>query len=142
MVAIPAHRPTDEGPAGSHPNPLPGMDHTRACPDPFSGKVLTGPAFKSKSWVSEDHMAIHIVTQVDGEELKITLSRDDAGNYVAEAARMVHGGPNPGTETPRLRVVDPVKEQALRSLFDALHRLAASRQRDPPGDDPGPPAAA
>jgi len=87
-------------------------------------------------------MAIHIVTQVDGEELKITLSRDDAGNYVAEAARMVQGGSAPGTETPRLRVVDPVKEQALRSLFDALHRLAASRHRDPLGDDPGPPAAA
>ena len=87
-------------------------------------------------------MAIHMVTRVDGEELRITLSRDDAGNYVAEAARLLQGDVASGIEVPRVRVVDPVKEQALRSLFDALHRLAAGRHRDPPGDDPGPPAAA
>jgi len=87
-------------------------------------------------------MAIHMVALVDGEELRITLSRDDAGNYVAEAARLLHGETAQGLEVPHVRVVDPVRELALRSLFDSLHGLASRRRGASSGDDPDPPPAA
>jgi len=73
-------------------------------------------------------MAIHMVTRVGGEDFRITLSRDDAGNYVAEAARLPRSGGAPGGEAPSLRVVDVVKERALTSLFDSLQRFAARPQ--------------
>jgi len=78
-------------------------------------------------------MAIHMEIEIAGEDYEVTLSRDEAGNYVAEAARLVSGGRR--AEAPRVRVVDGVKERALRSLFDSLHRLA-------PGASPGPDAPA
>jgi hypothetical protein len=82
-------------------------------------------------------MAIHMVTQVGGEDFKITLSRDDAGNYVAEAARLVQGGLLAGTIAPHVRVVDSVKERALSVLFDSLRR-----QTSEPTQGPDAPAAA
>lgn len=80
-------------------------------------------------------MAIHMEIEIAGEDYEVTLSRDEAGNYVAEAARLLRAGG--GAAAPRIRVVDGVKERALRSLFDSLHRVAAGA---PPGPDT--PAAA
>ncbi len=78
-------------------------------------------------------MAIHMVTQVAGEDFDVTLSRDDAGNYVAEAARLLQRENQAGTEPPRVRVVDAVKERAMTSLFDSLHRMTAGRTRPSSG---------
>ncbi len=84
-------------------------------------------------------MAVHMVTQVDGLEYRITLSRDDAGNYVAEAARCA-GGHADRSGLPSIRVLDSVKERALRTLFDALSRAASERASGKDGPDA--PAAA
>ncbi len=70
-------------------------------------------------------MAIHMELEIAGQDYKVTLSRDDAGNYVAEGARRLRGAP--GAEAPRVRVVERVKERALRSLLDALARVEADR---------------
>ncbi len=83
-------------------------------------------------------MAVHMVTRVGGEDYQVTLSRDDAGNYVAEAARVLRAGEGGGTSAPHLRVVDAVKERALTSLFDSLQ----ARQRSAPWPEgPDAPAA-
>lgn len=66
-------------------------------------------------------MAIHMEIQIAGEDFRITLSRDEAGNYVAEAARAARSAPG-SAEGPRVRVVDRLKERALHSLFDSLAR--------------------
>ncbi len=87
-------------------------------------------------------MTIHMVTQVDGQDFKLILSRDDAGNYVAEAARMLQGGNLAVTEAPCVRVVDSAKERALNALFDSIHRVASSRRSAPPPEGPDTPAAA
>ena len=85
-------------------------------------------------------MAIHMVTQIGGEDFRITLSRDDAGNYVAEASRVRKvAGASSGTSP--LRFVDAVKERALTSLLDSLQHVAATRQSDPSPDGPAPAAA-
>ena len=83
-------------------------------------------------------MAVHMVTRVGGEDFRVTLSRDDAGNYVAEAARLPGAGDPVGGSLPSVRVVDARKERALASLFDSLRRLAAR----PSSDGPDAPAAA
>ncbi len=80
-------------------------------------------------------MAVHMVTRVGGEDYQVTLSRDDAGNYVAEAARLVRTEGVTATVAPHLRVVDVVKERALRSLFDSLQRNADRPQPSPGGPD-------
>ena len=80
-------------------------------------------------------MAVHMVTRVGGEDYKVTLSRDDAGNYVAEAARLLRVDGAARTIAPHLRVVDAVKERALTSLFDSLQRVAARNDRSPEGPD-------
>ncbi len=88
-------------------------------------------------------MAVHMVTRVAGEDFRITLSRDDAGNYVAEAARLPRPEGAPGISAPSVRVVDVVKERALTSLFDSLQRLAARRADDSSSPEgPDAPAAA
>ena len=87
-------------------------------------------------------MAVHMVTRVAGEDFRITLSRDDAGNYVAEAARLPRVEGVPGNSVPSVRVVDVVKERALTSLFDSLQRLAARRADDSAPEGPDAPAAA
>jgi len=87
-------------------------------------------------------MSIHVVTQVKGQDFKITLSRDEAGNYVAEASRLLPGERTTGTEAPRIRVIDSAKEQALRALYDSLLRLVSNRAGDPPKNGPVPPSAA
>jgi hypothetical protein len=87
-------------------------------------------------------MAIRMVTEVGGEDFEITLSRDDAGNYVAEAAPLPQGGPGTGRMVPRLRVVDSVKERVMRSLFDSLRDAAAKRPTDPSPEGPDAPAVA
>jgi hypothetical protein len=74
-------------------------------------------------------MAIHMEIEYGGEDYKVTLSRDEAGNYVAEAARLLRGGS--GVEVPRVRVVDRVKDRALRALFESLSRLAPGASRGP-----------
>jgi hypothetical protein len=79
----------------------------------------------------EDEMAVHMVTRVGGEDFRVTLSRDDAGNYVAEAARLPGTGA-PGGALPSVRVVDARKEHALASLFDSLHRLTERLSPDGP----------
>jgi hypothetical protein len=86
-------------------------------------------------------MAIHMVTRVGGEEFRVTLSRDDAGNYVADGARLPRGEHAGGVEVPTVRVIDMVKERAFRSLLDSLQRLAGE-QRNLPHDDPDTPTAA
>ncbi len=86
-------------------------------------------------------MAIHMVTRVGGEDFKITLSRDDAGNYVAEAARVTPFDGGARSAAPSVRVVDARKERALTALFDSLQRLARS-PRGSPADGPDAPAAA
>ncbi len=73
-------------------------------------------------------MAVHMVTRVGGEDYRITLSRDDAGNYIAEAARSLSAEPGAGSIAPHLRVVDAVKERALASLLDSLWHAAAERR--------------
>jgi hypothetical protein len=80
-------------------------------------------------------MAVHMVTRVGGEDYRVTLSRDDAGNYVAEAARLPKGEGATGSYAPHLRVVDTVKERALTSLFDSLQRVAARDDRSSEGPD-------
>lgn len=65
-------------------------------------------------------MPIRMVAQVAGVDFQVTLSRDGAGNYVAEAARLLRGERDVSVEAPRVRVVDGVKERALKSLFDSL----------------------
>jgi hypothetical protein len=81
-------------------------------------------------------MAVHMVTRVGDEEFKVTLSRDDAGNYVAEAARLPSAGADMRGPLPSVRVVDARKERALTSLLDSLQRLTDSP------DGPDAPAAA
>ena len=73
-------------------------------------------------------MAIHMVVDVEGTEYRLTLSRDDAGNYVADAAR--HGGGDPGAAAfvPLVRVVDSAKERAMEALLDSLRRLRTDRR--------------
>ncbi|HET6436436.1 MAG TPA: hypothetical protein VFG59_00140 [Anaeromyxobacter sp.] len=78
-------------------------------------------------------MAIHMVTRVAGEEFDVTLTRDDAGNYVAEAARRLGDGFVPRTETPRIRVVHPMKERAWQSLLDLLRNERPVEDRAPTG---------
>jgi hypothetical protein len=85
-------------------------------------------------------MAVHMVTRVGGEDYRITLSRDDAGNYVAEAARLLRAGDGAGTFAPHLRVVDAVKERALAALFGSLQQVADER-RDASPSGPDLPAA-
>lgn len=70
-------------------------------------------------------MAIQIEVRVGGTGYRLTMTHDDVGNYVAEAARLLNEEPGAPTELPRVRVVDPVKERALRSLFDSLCQLEA-----------------
>jgi hypothetical protein len=72
-------------------------------------------------------MAIRMVTRVGDEDFSVTLSRDDAGHYVAEASPVAEGEHLQETALPRVRVVDPVKERALRSLFSSLARLTSDR---------------
>ncbi len=79
-------------------------------------------------------MAIRMEIEIEGEDYEVVLARDEAGNDVAEAARLLRGA-GAGAEATRVRVVDRVKERALRALFDSLHRLA-------PGASPGPDAPA
>ncbi len=74
-------------------------------------------------------MAIHMEIEYGGEGYKVTLSRDEAGNYVAEAARLLRSGS--GVEAPRVRVVDRLKDRALRALFDSLSRLERGESRGP-----------
>jgi hypothetical protein len=76
-------------------------------------------------------MPIHMVAQVAGVDFKVTLSRDGAGNYVAEAARLLRGERDASIEAPRVRVVDGVKERALKSLFDALGRITQDHAGGP-----------
>ncbi len=85
-------------------------------------------------------MAIHLVTQIEGEEFQITLSHDDAGNYVAEAVHLARG--EVGHVPPHVRVVDPAKERAVRALFASLHRLVNERRACGPRQGPDAPAAA
>lgn len=87
-------------------------------------------------------MTVHMVTRVEGEDFKVTLSRDDAGNYVAEAARLLKAGDARGTMAPHVRVVDVSKERALASLLESLRQLAARRRDDPSPEGPDAPAAA
>ncbi len=75
-------------------------------------------------------MAVHMVTRVGGEDYRITLSRDDAGNYIAEAARSLSAESGAGTVAPQLRVVDVVKERAMASLLDSLWQAAVRRRND------------
>ncbi len=75
-------------------------------------------------------MTVHMVTRVGGEDYKVTLSRDDAGNYVAEAARLLSAEVGAGSFAPHVRVVDVAKERALTSLIDSLQRRAAGRRND------------
>lgn len=78
-------------------------------------------------------MAVHMVTRVGGEDYRVTLSRDDAGNYIAEAARLLKIDGAAGTVAPHLRVVDVIKERALTSLFDSLQQIAARSDTSPGG---------
>lgn len=87
-------------------------------------------------------MAIHLVTQIEGEEFQITLSHDDAGNYVAEAVHLARGEGAEGRVPPHVRVVDPAKERAVRALFASLHRLVDERRACGPRQGPDAPAAA
>jgi hypothetical protein len=75
-------------------------------------------------------MAIHMTTQVEGEQFNVTLSTDDAGHYVAEAARFEHGM----YRTPvQVRIVDTDKERAILALFQSLRELVVSRLEQPGG---------
>jgi hypothetical protein len=76
-------------------------------------------------------MAVRMVAHVQGQDFQITLSRDDAGNYVADGARL-SGGANGSGELPRVRVIDSEKERALHSLYESLRRLATSDAADGP----------
>lgn len=87
-------------------------------------------------------MAIHLVTQIDGEEFRITLSHDDAGNYVAEAVHLAGGEAAERHAPPHVRVVDPAKERAVRALFASLRRLVDERRACDPRRGPDAPAAA
>jgi len=68
-------------------------------------------------------MPVHMVTEVAGQHFQVTLSRDDAGNYVAEAVRQMRGGLASASEVPCVRVVHPTKERAMESLLDLLHNV-------------------
>jgi hypothetical protein len=85
-------------------------------------------------------MAIHLVISVGDENYRVTLSRDDSGNYVAEANGALGGKQASGVPTPHIRVVDPTKEHALRSLLDSLQRVTSNGHPDPQLDGNGAPA--
>ncbi len=85
-------------------------------------------------------MPIHMVTQVGGEDFQLTLSCDEAGNYVAEAVWLPQGDRVAGSVTPRVRVVHPDKERTLQSLFDLLRGIVGDVKAVPTQD--GPSAAA
>ena len=75
-------------------------------------------------------MAVHMDTRVGSQDYRITLSRDDSGNYIAEAARSLSTELGAGTIAPHLRVVDVVKERALKLLLDSLWHAASGRRDD------------
>jgi hypothetical protein len=71
---------------------------------------------------------VTMVTQLAGQAFQVTLSRDDVGNWVATAARLLRDdGVSATTEAPCIRVVHPAKERALKSVFDLLHEVHACR---------------
>ncbi len=72
-------------------------------------------------------MTVHMMTRVGGQDYRITLSRDDAGNYMAEAARLLAPAVEAGTFAPHVRVVDVVKERALASLLESLQQTSGRR---------------
>lgn len=73
-------------------------------------------------------MAVHMVIDVENESFNVTLSRDDAGNYVADATGPFQKGRTMGASMPVVRTVDATKEIALKSLLDSLQRAAACSQ--------------
>jgi hypothetical protein len=87
-------------------------------------------------------MAIHMVTEIGGREFELTLSRDDAGRYVAEAVQLPGEGRAEVAAGKHVRVVDPVKERALGSLIESLRELAGVRQPDHAREGPDAPSAA
>jgi hypothetical protein len=76
-----------------------------------------------------------MVIDVEGTIYRITLSRDDAGNYVVDAAREPVGDQAAATILPVVRVVDSLKERAMRSLRDSLARITTDRRASAPSGD-------
>jgi len=76
-------------------------------------------------------MAVDMVTQVAGERFQVTISRDGAGNYVAEAVRLLGSEHGHATEAPCVRVVHPTKERAVGSVLDLLQNLGRARTGAP-----------
>ena len=68
---------------------------------------------------------VAMVTELAGQAFQVTLCRDDAGNWVAEAARLIRRGEVSAMEAPCIRIVHPDSERALKSLFDLLHEVHA-----------------
>jgi hypothetical protein len=75
-------------------------------------------------------MGIHMVIDIANERFNVTLYRDDAGNYVADAVGPLRTGSATGASTPLLRVIDATKERAMKSLLDSLRRMTGASQRD------------
>ena len=74
-------------------------------------------------------MGIHMVVIVENQRFNVTLCRDDAGNYVADAVGPLRTGSAMGASTPLLRVIDATKERAMKSLLDSLERMGRSSLR-------------
>jgi hypothetical protein len=68
-------------------------------------------------------MAIHMPMDVGGRSFNVTLSRDEAGNYVAEA----RPAPLERAEPRKIRVVNPDKERAMHSLLELLGTAARTQ---------------
>jgi hypothetical protein len=71
-------------------------------------------------------MGIHLVVNVENESFNVTLSRDEAGNYVADATGPLREGRAVGASVPIVRVVDANKENVMKALLDSLHRATGS----------------
>jgi hypothetical protein len=77
-------------------------------------------------------MAVRMVVDVEGVEYQVTLSRDDAANYVADASLAPRHGEGSATPLPMVRVVDQAKERAMSSLLVSLAKLGAERRAGAP----------
>lgn len=77
-------------------------------------------------------MAIQMTTQLEGELFQVTLSTNDAGHYVAEAARLAHGEHTMPVHT-QIRVVDADMERTILALFQCLRELVRSLHEQPGG---------
>ncbi len=78
-------------------------------------------------------MAVHLDIEVEGATYRVALSRDDLGNYIADAAPGTAGDAR--AVLPVVRVIESDQEAAMRALLDSLTRHARGATASPLVDD-------